>query len=106
MTDRTIVLVAYQGISMLDLVGPADVFAGVNRVTGSPRYRLLVASADGRPLTGDSGLRLEADARLSSVTGRVGTLLIAGGTDPGAMRSNDRGAEVRRMDHPAPRVGG
>jgi hypothetical protein len=44
-----------------------------------PRYRSLVASAEGRPITGDSGLRLEVDSRQSGVTGRVETLLIAAG---------------------------
>jgi hypothetical protein len=43
------------------------------------RYRSLVASAVGRPITGDSGLRLEVDSRLSGVTGRVDRLLIAAG---------------------------
>jgi hypothetical protein len=44
-----------------------------------PRYRSLAASADGRPITGDSGLRLDVDSRLSGVTGRVNRLLIATG---------------------------
>src|SRR4029453_7022883 len=80
MTDRTVVHVAYSGITMLDLAGPAEVFAAANRMAESgPRYRSLVASADGRPITSNSGLRLDADARLSSVTGRVDTLLIAAG---------------------------
>ena len=59
MTDRTVVHVAYPGIALLDLVGPSEVFAIANRVVeAGPRYRLLVASVDGRPITGDSGLRL------------------------------------------------
>ena len=105
MSDRTIVLVAYPGISMLDLVGPAEVFAGVNRVAESrPRYRLLVASADGGLLISDSGLRLDADTRLSSVTGRVDTLLIAGGPVVEAMPSDELVAELRRIAPRARRV--
>jgi transcriptional regulator GlxA family with amidase domain len=59
MTDRTVVHVAYPGIAMLDLVGPAEVFAAANAVIESgPQYRLLVASVDGQPITASSGLRL------------------------------------------------
>ena len=80
MTDRTIVHVAYPGIALLDLVGPAEVFAAANRLAESgPRYRLLVASVDGQPITGESGMRLEVDARLSSLNTRVDTMLVAAG---------------------------
>jgi len=44
-----------------------------------PRDRSLVTSADGWPITGDSGLRLDSDSRLSGVTRRVETPLIAAG---------------------------
>jgi transcriptional regulator GlxA family with amidase domain len=106
MTDRTVVHVAYSGITMLDLAGPAEVFAAANRMAESgPRYRSLVASADGRPITSNSGLRLDADARLSSVTGRVDTLLIAAGlTYVEAMRSDELVAQVRRLAGRARRV--
>jgi transcriptional regulator GlxA family with amidase domain len=98
--------VAYPGIAMLDLVGPAQVFATANRMAESgPRYRSLVASADGRPITGDSGLRLDVDARLSSVTGRVDTLLVAAGlTYVEALQSDDLLAGIRRIAGKARRV--
>jgi hypothetical protein len=44
-----------------------------------PRYHSLVASAFGRPITGDLGLRPDVDSRLSGVTGRVDRPLIAAG---------------------------
>jgi transcriptional regulator GlxA family with amidase domain len=107
MTDRTIVHVAYPGIAMLDLVGPVQVFATANRMAASgPRYRSLVASVDGRPITGDAGLRLDVDARLSSVTGSIDTLLISAGlTYVEAMRSDELLAEVRRIADGTRRVG-
>jgi transcriptional regulator GlxA family with amidase domain len=107
MTDRTVVHVAYPGIALLDLVGPSEVFAIANRVVeAGPRYRLLVASVDGRPITGDSGLRLDVDKRLSDVTGRVDTLLIAAGlTYVDAMRSDELLTEIRRIAAKARRVG-
>jgi transcriptional regulator GlxA family with amidase domain len=107
MTDRIVVHVAYPGIAMLDLAGPAEVFATANRMAESgPRYRSLVASADGRPIACNSGLRLDADTRLSSVTGRVDTLLISAGlTYVEAMRSDELVAQVRRIAGTARRVG-
>lgn len=107
MTDRTVVHVAYPGIALLDLVGPAEVFAVANQMADSgPRYRSLVASADGRPITGDSGLRLDVDARLSSVRGRVDTLLVSAGlTYVEAMRSDELVSQVRRIAGGARRVG-
>jgi transcriptional regulator GlxA family with amidase domain len=107
MTDRIVVHVAYPGIAMLDLAGPAEVFATANRMAESgPRYRSLVASADGRPIACNSGLRLDADTRLSSVTGRVDTLLISAGlTYVEAMRSDELVAQVRRIAGMARRVG-
>jgi transcriptional regulator GlxA family with amidase domain len=107
MTDRTVVHVAYPGIALLDLVGPAEVFAVANQMADSgPRYRSLVASADGQPITGNSGLRLDVDARLSDVTGRIDTLLISAGlTYVEAMRSDELVAQVRRIAGRARRVG-
>jgi len=108
MTDRIVVHVAYPGIAMLDLVGPAEVFTAANRVLESgPRYRVLVASLDGASVTTDSGLRLGADVRLASVSRRVDTLLIPGGLEAlqsGAMRSDALLTEVRRIAGRARRV--
>jgi transcriptional regulator GlxA family with amidase domain len=108
MTDRTLVHVAYPGIAMLDLVGPAEVFTAANRVVNSgPQYRVVVASLDGAPVTADSGLRLEADVRLASVFGRIDTLLIPGGLEAmwsGAMRSDALLREVHRIAGRARRV--
>src|ERR1700729_3557102 len=106
LADRTVVHVAYPGIALLDLVGPAEVFAAANRFAESgPRYRLLVASAEGRPITGASGLRLDVDARLSDVRGRVDTLLVAAGlTYVGGVESPELLAEVHRIAAGARRV--
>jgi transcriptional regulator GlxA family with amidase domain len=107
MTDRLIVHVAYPGIQMLDVVGPVEVFAAANRFaeSGVP-YRSIVATMDGQPVTSDSGLRLEVDARLSEVTGRVDTLRITAGLSyDEAMRSEELLAEIRRIAARARRVG-
>jgi transcriptional regulator GlxA family with amidase domain len=106
MSERTVVHVAYPGIAILDLAGPAEVFAVANRMAESgARYRSLVASVDGRPITGDSGLRLDVDAPLSEVRGRVDTLLISAGlTYVDAIRSEELLAQVCRLAGKARRV--
>jgi transcriptional regulator GlxA family with amidase domain len=105
-SNRTVVHLAYPGIALLDLVGPAEVFAAANTFAQSgPRYRLLVASEDGRPITGASGLRVDVDTRLSDVAGRVDTLLVAAGlTYVDAIQSHELLADVRRIAGSARRV--
>jgi transcriptional regulator GlxA family with amidase domain len=107
MTDRTVVHVAYPGAAILDLVGPAEVFAAANRFAESgPPYTQLVASVDGGTITGQSGVRVEVDVPLSSVRGRIDTLRVAAGlTYSDAMRSKELLAEVRRIAGRARRVG-
>lgn len=79
-TPRRVVLAAFDGIELLDLVGPAEVFAGASLARGDrPAYELVVATLDGGPMRASSGLRLAADAALPEVDGRLDTLLVAGG---------------------------
>lgn len=106
-SPRLVVLVAYPDVQLLDVVGPAEIFAAASRVVGGqgPSYRLLVTTPDGRPVIGESGLCLRADARLPQVEGRVDTLLIAGGWSyQEAMRSDELLAQVRRLAAGARRV--
>jgi transcriptional regulator GlxA family with amidase domain len=108
MRTRTVVHVAYPGIALIDLVGPAEVFTAANRVVESgPQYRVVVGSLDGAAVTTDSGLRLDADARLASLSGRIDTLLIPGGLgalQSGAMRCDALQMEVHRIAGRARRV--
>jgi len=106
-SGRATVLIGYPGIQLLDLLGPAEIFAAANRIVGpAAGYRLVVTSPNGRPVVGESGLRLQADTRLSRVTERVDTLLIAGGWSyETAMRSEALLTQVRRLAATARRVG-
>lgn len=53
---RRVVLLAYGGMNLLDLCGPLQVFATANRLAGTERYRLHVASADGGTILTNAGL--------------------------------------------------
>lgn len=103
---RRVVLVAYPGVQLLDLVGPAEVFHAASRVAKNPRYELTIATPDGQGIAGESGLRLAADAALADVDGRIDTLLIAGGWSyVDAMKSADLLAELNRLAPRTRRVG-
>jgi transcriptional regulator GlxA family with amidase domain len=92
---KQIVLVGFEGVQLLDLAGPADVFDTATRVVeaaaaGNPglpaldgpaaSYQLTIATPDGRPVRSSCGLRLDADAALAELDpAGVDTLLVAGG---------------------------
>ena len=74
MAKRSVVLVCFEGVQALDLVGPWEVFVE----GGADQYALRVATVGGGPFLSSSGLRLNADD-LSRVRGPIDTLLVAGG---------------------------
>jgi transcriptional regulator GlxA family with amidase domain len=78
---RQVVLVAFEGILLLDLVGPAEVLDAATRLLGDDGgYQLAVASPGGRGVRAVSGLRLSADLPLTQAraTG-LDTLIVPGG---------------------------
>jgi hypothetical protein len=48
-TSRVVVVVAFEGVKLLDAAGPAEVFAEAN--TFGANYSLQIASVDGRDVT-------------------------------------------------------
>src|SRR5689334_18861315 len=52
---RRVVLVAYPGAQVLDVAGPAAVFAGANRGAGRTLYTVEIASSSGRPTPTSGG---------------------------------------------------
>jgi transcriptional regulator GlxA family with amidase domain len=76
---RRVALVAYPGLQPLDLVGPAEVFAGADRAVGGRAYALIIGTPDGGSARSDAGLRLEADCALQEIDLPLDTLIVAGG---------------------------
>lgn len=79
---RTIVLVAFDGLQLLDLAGPVEVFANADRTTGGEAYRLVVATPSGRSVRSTSGIEIGADLALTDVAdthGTIDTLMVVGG---------------------------
>ncbi|RMI29451.1 GlxA family transcriptional regulator [Nocardia stercoris] len=79
---RTVVFVAYQGMQLVELAGPMDVFGFVNALTGQPVYRLLTASPQGRSITVDGGLTIAVPHSLHELAvsaDEIDTLVVVGG---------------------------
>jgi transcriptional regulator GlxA family with amidase domain len=80
---RNVVLVVFEGVQLLDVAGPADVFDAATRVAaaeGGEGYRLTIAAAEGEPVRASSGMQIVPDAALTDLDpGGIDTLLVPGG---------------------------
>ncbi|MEU6707769.1 GlxA family transcriptional regulator [Streptomyces wuyuanensis] len=76
---RRILMVLFDGVQILDVTGPLEVYAAANEYGGD--YRITTASVDGEPVTTTGGLRLVPDLALSEVDMPVDTLMIPGRPD-------------------------
>jgi transcriptional regulator GlxA family with amidase domain len=76
MADRRIVTVVYDGFQLLDLAGPADVFATAALIARGG-YRLDVAAAEAGPVRAHNGITTTAVA-FDQLTD-IDTLIVAGG---------------------------
>ncbi|MFD0579163.1 GlxA family transcriptional regulator [Dactylosporangium darangshiense] len=79
MRSHSVLMVLYDGVRLLDVTGPLEVFAVANEYGG--RYRLRTASPSGADVRATAGLRLGADAALADVAGPLGTLVVPGAPD-------------------------
>jgi transcriptional regulator GlxA family with amidase domain len=76
---RRIVLVGFEGVQSLDLVGPLEVFDVADRLLRG-RYATEVVAPDREPFASGSGLRIAPDRGLGDCHGPIDTLVVAGGT--------------------------
>jgi transcriptional regulator GlxA family with amidase domain len=102
-----VVLVAFDGMQLLDLAGPAEVFDAADRLAGRGRYRCTIATPGGRRVRTTSGIEVGPDAALDDLAalGDVGTLLVVGGFGTRAALA-DEGvlADVRALSARAART--
>lgn len=74
-----IAILAFPRVQLLDVAGPADVFAEASRQLGKPRaYQVQVIGTEEGMLKSSSGLRLAVDATVATHRGSIDTLLVAG----------------------------
>ncbi|MFF9481578.1 GlxA family transcriptional regulator [Streptomyces sp. NPDC014733] len=77
MTQRSVLVVLFEGVQSLDVTGPVEVFTGAGRASEEP-YEIRTASLDGAPVCTSSGLRITPDCALPDA-GTPHTLLVPGG---------------------------
>jgi transcriptional regulator GlxA family with amidase domain len=102
---RKVVLVAFDGVQLLDVIGPSDVLDAATRLLGGKDgYRMLVATPDGQPVRGSAGLRLDADLALGQVRRRgVDTVIVGGGLQIDDVLGDPRLAPALRRIAPGAR---
>lgn len=86
--SRRVVLVAFDGIQSLDLIGPCEVFAAASRLSPDAYSVEIVAPA--RSFASWSGVRMEAHKTLGGCRGPIDTLLVAGGEGVRAAQEDER----------------
>ncbi|WP_424887317.1 GlxA family transcriptional regulator [Streptomyces sp. XH2] len=105
-----VVIAVFPDVDLLDVTGPAEVFALANRETaGRAGYQVRLAGPAAGEVRTSAGVRLLADLAFDEVGGRVDTLLVPGAvdmTDDGPVARIDAGvvAWVKRTAAQARRV--
>lgn len=84
MAERRVVLVGFNGLQALDLVGPLEVFTKANahapQAGATPfRYEVITASPYGGQVGTNSGLQIADAVALADVPEAVDTLMVVGG---------------------------
>ena len=87
--SRRIVLVGFEGVQTLDLVGPLEVFDVAARLAPG-RYAAEVVGPDRTSFASGSGLRIAPDRGLDDCRGPIDTLLVAGGAGVEAALADTR----------------
>ena len=84
-----IAILAFPRFQLLDVAGPADVFAEAARQLGKSRaYEVQLISAKAGLLTSSCGLRLAVDTTVARHRGSIDTLLVAGSPNIEDMAGN------------------
>jgi transcriptional regulator GlxA family with amidase domain len=82
---RHVVMVCFPGMELLDVAGPANVFAVADRLLrseGQDGYRVELVAQTAGPLATAGGVELVAKRAISSVRGGVDTIMVGGGLLP------------------------
>lgn len=80
-TPRRIVLLAFDGVQPLDVVGPAEVFSTAERLTGGGAYEIELVAKTREPIMARSaGYALAPVRTTAQCRGPIDTLIVGGGT--------------------------
>lgn len=78
-SPRTIVLVAFDRLQLLDLAGPIEVFDAAERVAGGGIYDTIVVTPDGARVRSTSRVEIGGDGSLADAPPSFDTLVVVGG---------------------------
>ncbi|MFE9356823.1 GlxA family transcriptional regulator [Streptomyces olivaceoviridis] len=80
---RFVVIMLFDGVDLLDVTGPPEVFALLRRETGQETgYEVVLAAAAMEPVTTAAGVRVLPDLTFAEVSGRaIDTLLVPGSVE-------------------------
>lgn len=76
-TERTVVFVLYDKVTLQDVAAPLEIFARANDF--GARYRVLLASPTGRSVGTTAFTRLSADISVADAPASIDTVLVPGG---------------------------
>jgi transcriptional regulator GlxA family with amidase domain len=77
---RRIVILAFEDAQSLDVVGPAEVFAGTSWLAGTdPPYAVEIVTPSGEQIRTSGGIQLAPDRSTAACRGPIDTLIVAGG---------------------------
>ncbi len=76
---RRIVILAFPGVQPLDVIGPAEVFAGADIQAGGGAYEVEVVAKEPDPIMRSGGYGLVPKTTTARCRGPIDTLVVAGG---------------------------
>lgn len=104
MSKGEVVIVAYDGVQLLDVAGPTEVFDGARRALGN-YYSVRVASVGGHDIMTSAGVRLGVQVDLAEFDADLDTVVVAGGWGyADAARDGETVGVMRRLSTRADRV--
>jgi transcriptional regulator GlxA family with amidase domain len=75
---RKVVIVAYDGVKLMDVTGPLQAFSDARFGDGCPAYQVVVVSESGGLITTDTGMKMDTARLDKTVIDSVDTLLVSG----------------------------
>src|SRR5688572_28861310 len=82
---RRILIAVFDGVGMLDVTGPAEVFAAASQLAGrrAKGYRVSLVAEQVGPIRTSTGIQLIADESWATLEGPVDTVIVPGGLQRG-----------------------
>jgi transcriptional regulator GlxA family with amidase domain len=91
---RRVVILAFPGVQPLDVIGPAEVFAGADALAGGGKYTVEVVAKEPEPITvRSSGYGIVPKTTTARCRGPIDTLVVAGGF--GVVKAEDDAELIR-----------